>query len=95
MMNSAKIIPFPVKADHDAAPTSVTFRAPFLLPGLDRPHPAGTYELRETREALDVSWAAFVRSLTLILQDGGTTQALDVTRADLDDALRKDMARKG
>lgn len=68
-------------------PRTVTFRHPFLLPGLDVPHPPGTFMLRQTRTALDVSWPAFVISLSLILVDGGITRALDISRQELEDAL--------
>jgi hypothetical protein len=74
------------------APRTVTFKAPFDLPGLAGPHRPGTYELRETRRALDVSWEAWQISLTLMLVDGGITQALDVSTADLDAALSLDRA---
>ena len=75
-----------------AAPETVTFTSSFMLPGLDRPHPAGTYELRETRRRLDLSWDAYQISLSIMLVAGGTTQALDVQRADLDAALAADRA---
>jgi hypothetical protein len=71
---------------------TVTFRHRFTLPGLDSPHPAGTYALRETHRQLDVSWAAHQISLSIMLVDGGTTQALDVLREDLDAALTLDRA---
>ena len=73
-------------------PENVTFHRPFLLPGLDRPHPPGTYALRETRRSLDVSWDAYQITLSIILVDRGTTQALDVSRTDLDAALAADLA---
>jgi hypothetical protein len=107
-MTATKIIPFPRSNRLEAAdplpgvgemavalpavPRTVTFKAPFDLPGLAGPHRPGTYELRETRRALDVSWEAWQISLTLLLVDGGITQALDVSTADLDAALRLDRA---
>src|SRR5690606_34205851 len=51
---------------------AVTFKSPFLLPGLDRPHAPGTFEVRIQREALDVSWDAFREHYTILLRDGGT-----------------------
>lgn len=99
-MNAPKVQPFPpanpqpgtgeMNVAMPAAPETVTFRASFMLPGLDRPHPPGTYELRETRRRLDVSWDAYQVSLSIMLVQGGTTQALDVQRADLDAALAAD-----
>lgn len=68
-------------------PRTVTFRRPFLLSGLDVPHPPGTFTVRQTRTALDVSWPAFVIRLSLILVDGGITRALDISRRELEDAL--------
>jgi hypothetical protein len=101
-VNSSKIVPFPSRTPqpgtgemsvaHPVPPETVTFTAPFMLPGLDRPHPAGTYELRETRRRLDVSWDAYQISLTIMLVQGGTTEALDIARVDLDAALAADRA---
>jgi len=85
----------PVAAGTAGAGTSsntVTFRLPFLLPGLDRPHPAGTFELRERHEMLDVSFDASVVTRTLMLTGNGSTEALDVTADDLAEALRLDTA---
>lgn len=100
---STKIIPFPVPARRVASadtgemavampalPRTVTFRAPFLLAGMDRPHKPGTFEIRETRRALDVSWAAYQISLSIMLVDGGSTEALDVSAEDLQLALAAD-----
>ena len=86
-----KIIPFPNRPRSPAMET-VTFRRPFVLPGLERPHRPGTYAVRETRTQIDVSWPAFVLSLGLVLIDGAFTQILDVSRKDLDDALMRDLA---
>ena len=68
----------------------VTFAAPFLLPGLDAPHAPGHFEVRIRREALDVSWAAFVETRTILLTGNGSVEALDVKADDLEDALRRD-----
>lgn len=81
----SKIVVFPSVSGSPSR--TVTFRRPFLLRGLDMPHPPGTFVLRQTRTALDVSWPAFVISLSLILVDGGITRALDVSRRELEDAL--------
>jgi hypothetical protein len=90
---STKIIPFPQHSARTPALTGkVTFRSPFTLPGFDQPHRPGTFELRERRERLDVSFPAFVVGLSIILVDGGTTQSIDVTRDDLDAALMRDKA---
>lgn len=70
----------------------VTFAAPFVLPGLDTPHAPGRFEVRVRREALDVSWAAFVETRTIVLTGNGSIEALDVKADDLEDALRRDRA---
>ena len=92
MTSPTKIIQFPLRTVARSGGETVTFRRPFLLPGLDRPHRPGTFAVRETRTPLDVSWPAFVISLSLILIDGAFTQVLDITRTDLDEALVKDVA---
>jgi hypothetical protein len=104
-MASSKIIPFPSHAQprlvsSTKEPTietvpdqgTVTFNRPFLLPGMDAPHAPGTFELRRTREALDVMWEAYRVTLRIVLVDGGSMQAIDVTAADLDAALALDTA---
>ena len=40
----------------------------------------------------DLSWDAYQISLSIMLVHGGTTQALDIQRADLDAALAADLA---
>ncbi len=70
----------------------VTFSSPFLLPGLDAPHAPGHFEVRIRREALDVSWAAFVETRMILLTGNGSVEALDVKVDDLEDALRRDRA---
>jgi hypothetical protein len=71
---------------------TVTFRRPFRLPGMDVAHAPGTFELRRTREALDVMWEAYLVSLRIMLVERGSIQALEVTAADLDAALALDLA---
>jgi hypothetical protein len=86
----------PIVPDTGAEPSpgrTVTFHRPFRLPGMDLPHAPGTFELRQTREALDVMWEAYQVSLRIVLVDGNSSEALDVTSADLDAALALDLAR--
>ncbi|MBN9364897.1 MULTISPECIES: hypothetical protein [unclassified Devosia] len=73
-----------------ASTEQITFRHPFMLPGLDRPHPPGTFDLVTEREALDVSWPAFRLSMTILLTEAGAVEAVPVTRSELDAALRRD-----
>jgi hypothetical protein len=87
-----KVIPFPSSKALEPLEGAVTFHLPFMLPGLAEPHPPGTFLLQERREALDVSWPAFVVSLSVLLVDGGTTQSLDVSRHDLEAAMARDRA---
>jgi hypothetical protein len=84
-------------SDADVSPPStfITFRSPFLLPGLDRPHPAGTFEVRERREALDVSFDAAIVTRTIMLSGDGGIEALDVKADDLAAALRLDAGVAG
>lgn len=72
-----------------------TFAFPFILHGLDRPHPPGTFEIRIRKEPLDVSWAAFVETRTILLTGNGTVEALDVRAEDLEHAIRLDEAAGG
>jgi len=70
----------------------VTFARPFILPGMDMPHGPGTFELRETREPLDVMHEAYRITRTILLVDGGKTEALEVTADALEFALALDAA---
>jgi hypothetical protein len=96
-----KVIPFPLRSpprlvEPAAAeapppdPTSVTFTRPFMLPGMDEPHSAGTFELRTTRHELDVPWAAYRKTNRLMLPNGSAIEALEVTSDDLEAALALD-----
>lgn len=69
---------------------SVTFQHPFRIPGMDRDHPAGTFELRIYREPLDVSWEAHHETMTLMLASGGLVEAWSVNAAELEAALASD-----
>ena len=74
--------------------TTVTFQAPFTLPGLDRDYPAGRYTVSIDEEQLDVSFTAHRRVATIImLVSGPVTHAWLVTPEDLDAALAHDAAR--
>lgn len=68
----------------------VTFRSPFLLPGLTETHPAGTFEVRVRKEPLDVSWSAFRLIKTIMLTGHGMIEALEVKEDDLAAALNHD-----
>ncbi len=68
----------------------VTFRNSFLLPGMEREHPPGVFEVHITEEPLNVMWEAYHRTMNLMLTRGGVTEAIKVTRDDLEAALAKD-----
>lgn len=75
----------------DTATTEwVTFRYPFALPGLERPHDAGTFEVHVRRELLDVSWTAHLLTRTIMLPNRGGVEALEVRTEDLAEALLLD-----
>ena len=74
--------------------TTVTFKAPFTLPGLDRNYPAGSYRVDTDEERLDVSFAAHRHVATVImLSSGAMTQAWLVNPRDLEAALASDAAK--
>ena len=99
----SKIIPFPsvsgprlVPAAPSTAPgtasRTVTFTRPFTLPGMNGPHAAGTFELRTTRHDLDVMHEAYHVTTRIMLVEGLSVEALDVTSTDLQAALALDAA---
>jgi hypothetical protein len=69
---------------------TVTFRNAFLLPGMDRAHAPGQFEVQIIEEPIDVSWEAYHRTLTIMLTSGGLTEAVSVSQAHLDEALAAD-----
>jgi hypothetical protein len=71
--------------------STVTFRRPFMLPGFDRPHAPGTFQVRTDHERLDTITEAWLRTDTaLLIVDGGLTQAWPVEPSELEKALRTD-----
>lgn len=72
----------------------ITFLHPFILPGLDRPHRPGTFDLVTEHEALDVSWPAYRLTMTIHLTEAGGVEAVPVTRVDLDAALQRDSEQR-
>jgi hypothetical protein len=74
--------------------SSVTFTRPFLLPGFDGPHAPGSFEVRTDEERLDTTVEAWLRvGTSILIVDGGFTQAWPVTPRDLDAALKADRAK--
>lgn len=81
----------------DTTTEQVTFRHAFTLPGLERPHEPGTFEVHVRRELLDVSWTAHRLTRTIMLSNRGGLEALEVRTEDLEEAIRLDQgsARHG
>lgn len=79
--------------DRSEVQETVTFRWPFTLPGLDPPHPPGTFQVSSRSEPLDVSWDASVITKMIMLTGNGSVEALDVKSEDLAEALRLDQAK--
>jgi hypothetical protein len=73
---------------------TVTFEHHFTLPGMDRPHAAGTFVVNEDRETLDVAWSAYRVSLTIILPTAEGYQSWPVSAGDLDLLLANDKAAR-
>jgi hypothetical protein len=69
---------------------SITFARPFILPGMDKPHRPGTFELRETRESFYVMHGAYKITSRLVLVSGNTTEVFEVTADELEFALALD-----
>jgi hypothetical protein len=63
-----------------------------MLPGMDTPHQPGTFELRETREPLDVMYEAHRITSRIVLIEGGRTEVFEVTADELEYALTLDEA---
>ncbi|RYE08089.1 MAG: hypothetical protein EOP22_14895 [Hyphomicrobiales bacterium] len=72
----------------------ITFQHAFTLPGFDRAHRPGTFDVRTDREPLDLSWDAYRLTTTILLVDGPELRAVTVRREDLDEALRRDEAEQ-
>ncbi len=68
----------------------VTFRNAFLLPGMEKKHAPGQFDVQVTEEPLDVMWEGYHRTLTIMLTSGGLTEAIAVTETVLDEALARD-----
>jgi hypothetical protein len=76
--------------------TVIHFSSPFLLPGFDRPQPAGDYRVEQDEELIEgVSMVAWRRTgsfihLPAIGRGASTQQMVPVTPTDLDAAIQKD-----
>jgi hypothetical protein len=77
----------------DSVPTSrhVTFRHAFQVPGMERPHPPGTFELMTDIVELDVPWQAHRTNLTLLLPEGAHTEAWPISGDDLNKLIAADL----
>jgi hypothetical protein len=76
--------------------SSVTFRRPFSLAGLDGEQPAGTYSIETVEETLDnLSFVAYRRVSTTIMLPSECTasrqkQVVTIDPRDLEAALERD-----
>ena len=76
---------------------TITFRSPFLLGGIARAQPAGTYTVEIEEERIpDLSFAAYRRTATVIYlssrQGGaGSYEAAVIDPVDLEAALQRDV----
>lgn len=71
--------------------TSVTFARPFMLPGFDRPHAPGSFEIRTDHERLGTTLEAWRRTDTRIMfVESGLTEAWPIDPRDLEKALLAD-----
>jgi len=69
---------------------SVTIVRPFQLAGMTVPHQPGTFELQIDEEPLDVVWAAYHKTMTLILTSNGLIEAWPITEEELERTLIPD-----
>lgn len=78
--------------------STVTFKRPFVLAGLDEVLPAGDYSLETEEELVDgISYAAYRRTSTVLrlpAKSGPShlTRALTVDPDELDAAVERDLA---
>jgi hypothetical protein len=75
--------------------TTLVFRRPFVLKGLDRPQPAGTYDIETEEELLEgLSFPAYRRVSTMMTPrmqgPGSVLQAQLVDPVELDKAMAAD-----
>ena len=71
--------------------STVTFTRSFFLPGFDKPHAPGTYEVKTDEESLDASFAAWRRVATsILLVHGGSIESWRVEADGLAKALAED-----
>ena len=74
----------PSATEDNAIGKTVTFDHPFTLPGMDHPHPAGTFIVNEDRETLDVPWSAYRVTLTITLPTAGGHESWPISTGDLE-----------
>ena len=68
----------------------VTLRHPFRLPGMEQPHPGGTFRLDVEDVVLDLPWQAYRTRLSVILPIAGGVEAWPVTADELINVLATD-----
>src|SRR3546814_19118538 len=72
--------------------SSVTFAAPFRLPGFDAPLPAGSYAVDTEEEAIEGNVRTVFHRIatTLVVETTGRVEHRAVDPKDLETALRQD-----
>jgi hypothetical protein len=68
----------------------VAFQNAFILPGMDKAHAPGEFDVHVAEEPLNVMWEGYYRTLTIMVTSGALTEAIAVTEAALDEALASD-----
>ncbi|WIJ25167.1 hypothetical protein [Devosia sp. RR2S18] len=69
---------------------TVTFRHSFRLPGMEKAHAPGSFQVNAEEEQFDLMWDAYRTSMSIMLPYPGRVEALPVTQADLDAAIARD-----
>jgi hypothetical protein len=72
--------------------SEVTFSAPFILPELEAPQPAGTYKVETDEEIVEGNERTiYIRKATLLyVVHGGSTSVITIDPANLAAALSRD-----
>lgn len=66
------------------------FQNAFMLPGMDKAHAPGEFDVQVVEEPLNVMWEGYHRTLTIMITSGAFTEAISVTETALDEALAND-----
>jgi len=72
--------------------STITFRAPFRIRGIEQLQPAGTYDVETDEDVIEGNDRTIYRRIAtlLFIRNGGATEAWTVTPEDLTAALARD-----